>query len=151
MKVYDIFTNGVSLSPENDAVIHNQRCINYRDLWTECEKMIRFLKSLELQKGSRIALLYENSIEYVIQFFAIFGAGYIAVPLDTSLKPENLNFIINDAAARVLLVHARYAKLLDRIIDRQSHVQLIVLNKKIDRPLPDIDPVSYTHLRAHET
>ena len=96
MKIFDLLAIGARFFPDNKAIKHLDREISYRQLLDEVNNMAAYVKSLKLERGSRIALMYENSIEYPILFFAIFKAGFVAVPLDTSLKPDKIKFIISD-------------------------------------------------------
>jgi len=131
MKVFDLLAIGARFFPDNTAVKHSDRQINYRELLGNTIKVAQYIKSLNLEAGSRIALMYENSIEYLILFFAIFKAGYVAVPLDTSLKPDKINYIISDCDAQLLCFHAKYARYLNKIIDSDSTLKYIICNKNL--------------------
>jgi len=54
-----------------------------------------------LAKGDRVALLMNNSIEYVESFFAISRAGGIVVPVNTFLTPAEISYILKDCGAAV--------------------------------------------------
>ena len=86
MNLFDLLLSGVVRSPEKAAVVHGDRTISYRDLLVAVVAVARGLQ--RFSRGSRVAILSENSINYVISFFAVCRAGLVVVPLDTSLKPE---------------------------------------------------------------
>nr|MBN2276810.1 acyl--CoA ligase [candidate division Zixibacteria bacterium] len=132
MKVHDLLKIGARNFLENRAVVHGDRAIKYRQLLASVEKVAEYLGRLPFDKDTRIALLYENSIEYAILFFAIFRAGFVAVPLDTSLRAEKLNFIINDCQARMLMIQTKFRRHLDIVIGKNSPLEFILSNKNLN-------------------
>jgi long-chain acyl-CoA synthetase len=57
-----------------------------------------------LQPGERVAVHLRNSCEWVCFDQAALGCGLVIVPLYTDDRPENIAYITQDAAVRVLLV-----------------------------------------------
>lgn len=132
MKTFEILETGARYFPDNRAIVHGDREISYRQLLLSSIQVARYLENFGLAEGSRVAILYENSVEYVTFFFAVFKAGFVAVPLDTSLKPDKLRFIISDCNAEVLLVHSKYKRFLDKIADQGSSLRLIISDKELN-------------------
>jgi len=131
MKIFDILERSASLSPTQLAAVQGERRINYKDLCFCSGKVAGRISSLGLNKGSRIAILFENSLEYLIAFFAVFRAGHIAVPLDTSLKPEKINYILSNCQASALLVQAKYERLLAKILANNPSVRVLISDKAL--------------------
>ncbi len=124
MKLFDLLLCGASQSPEKAAVVHGDHTISYRDLLVAVVAVARELQ--RLPRGSRVAILSENSVNYVISFFAVCRAGLVVVPLDTSLKPEKLHDIIVDCGASTLMVSNRYASMVDSLVSDESPVELVL-------------------------
>jgi len=104
MHLFNLLAKTALSYPDNYAVIHHQQKITYRNLTQSVIKLATYLEQINLNKGARIALLFENSIEYVISFFAVLKADYVAVPLDTSLTAQDIIDIINDCQPEVLIL-----------------------------------------------
>jgi long-chain acyl-CoA synthetase len=62
------------------------------------------LKQLGLEKGDKIILLSENRPEWVMADLAHLCLGAITVPIYTSLVPEQIRYIIDDADAKAVIV-----------------------------------------------
>ncbi|MGD2082154.1 MAG: long-chain fatty acid--CoA ligase [Chromatiales bacterium] len=76
-----------------------------------------------LAAGERVAVQLRNSPEWVMFDQAALGLGLVVVPLYTDDRPENLAYIIDDAAARVLLVQdAGHWK---RVADALEHCEAL--------------------------
>jgi len=140
MKVHDLFEQSVCRYPDNTAVIHLERKISYRDLYFRYAEMADYLKGLDIDEGDRVGLLYENSIEYVYLYFAIYKAGYIVVPVDTSVKPEMINYILRDCDARALIFQSKFRRHLPKIIDDDTGLKYLVTDKnpKLDNIRPEV-------------
>ncbi|MCA9729229.1 MAG: AMP-binding protein, partial [Candidatus Eisenbacteria bacterium] len=66
--------------------------------------------------GDRVAILAENTETYVAEYYGAAGAGWIAVPLNTSLHADALAFMLRDAGARVLVHEKRFSKVADQAL-----------------------------------
>ena len=62
------------------------------------------LRALGCEPGTRIAILSENRPEWATTDFGALASGMVSVPLYTTLIPEQLTYILNDAGARVIFV-----------------------------------------------
>ncbi len=62
------------------------------------------LSSLGYEPGSRAAILSENRPEWATTDFAIMAAGFVGVPLYTTLIGEQIAYILHDAGAKIVFV-----------------------------------------------
>ncbi len=62
------------------------------------------LRALGCEPGTRIAILSENRPEWATTDFGALASGMVSVPLYTTLIPEQLTYILNDAGVRVVFV-----------------------------------------------
>ncbi|RKX23124.1 MAG: AMP-dependent synthetase [Candidatus Zixiibacteriota bacterium] len=139
MKIYDLLEKSAFQFGERTAIIHQEERINYRELYRQYCLFTRFLDSLDLPGGSRIAILYENSINYVGLFFAISRAGFVAVPLDTSQKPDKLGYIISDCSAGAVIIQSKYHRVLKGIMEHGKSLEFIISDKEIKADFGEIE------------
>ncbi len=139
MVLFDLLRRGAAISPDATAVTHGERAVSYRELLLAADKIARRLSRAGLEPGSRVAILYENSIEYIMLFFAIQRAGHVAVPLDSSLKSKKLRFVIEDCQARGLCIQAKLARHLPDLVKDESPVRFILADGEIDSDLTAIE------------
>ncbi|MGD0899806.1 MAG: class I adenylate-forming enzyme family protein [Thermoguttaceae bacterium] len=57
-----------------------------------------------LGRGERIVIVGTNRPETAVAYFAVHAAGCVAVPLDPTMPPEALRWIVEDAGARLVLL-----------------------------------------------
>lgn len=82
--------------------------MSYAALATEIEVRAHGLHSLGLLRAERVAIYLEKRLETVIAIGAVSAAGGVFVPINPLLKPEQVSYILNDCAARILVTsHTR--------------------------------------------
>ncbi|HUU41188.1 MAG TPA: class I adenylate-forming enzyme family protein, partial [Desulfatiglandales bacterium] len=146
MNLFEILEKSATAFPEHLAVIHGERKITYGELLMSSVKIAEFLSSLDLDKGSRVAILFENSIEYLISFFSVYAAEHVAVPIDNSINPKKINYILADCQVSVLMVQTKYERFLDRILGENTSVRYLVSEKSLKKPPPGIQTETMSHI-----
>ena len=102
--------------------------ITHAELLERTERCARGLIALGLRPGERVALLLENSPEFLISFFAIAACRGVAVPLNLDYKGEDLRFYLGDAAPRCLIVDSAQAPLALQAAATLPHPPLVLVN-----------------------
>jgi len=87
-----------------DAVYYESQKLTYKALTFRAERMSAFLSSIGVKQGSLVALWLPNSPDYVALYFAIWRLGAIAVPLNYFWKESEIEFVLEDCNAQVLIV-----------------------------------------------
>ena len=106
--------NEIYLSQPIVGVWHNW---TWKEFGVEVRKMAAYLKSLDMPKDSKIALLSKNCAHWMMADMAIMMSGHISVPLYPNLNSETLGKILHHSEARLLFVGK-----LDNYADMKSGV-----------------------------
>src|SRR5215217_3559567 len=86
------------------AIRFGQRELTYGELRAETLKMAQAIVSLGAVRGDRVALLLNDSPEFVEAFIATCCLGAIAVPINTSLRPEEQCSILHNSGAKLAFI-----------------------------------------------
>lgn len=70
----------------------------------EVRRMAAYLKSLNLEPGSRIAMLAKNSAHWMMADWAIWMAGHVSVPLYPTLAASTVQQILEHSESKLLFV-----------------------------------------------
>ena len=73
----------------------------------------RALNSLGISKGDRVVIYLNNSCEYLFSLFAIWRIGAIAIPTNRVFTSSELQYIINDSQAKLLITDEEAKDLID--------------------------------------
>ncbi|SMP86517.1 Acyl-CoA synthetase (AMP-forming)/AMP-acid ligase II [Epsilonproteobacteria bacterium SCGC AD-308-P11] len=85
------------------AVVFEEKTITYSELLTKVNQVAFYLKELDLPKDSRVGVYSSRGIEQIIAILAILSTDYILVPLTKLLKPEQVEYIINDCEIKCII------------------------------------------------
>ena len=107
--------------PSKTAVVFNEKSISYEDLLKKVNQVAFYLKELDLPKGSRIGLYSNKGIDQVIAILSILSTDYILVPLTRLLKPEQVQYIINDCDIKCIITDRLKLESIEEI-DFNGHI-----------------------------
>ncbi|HYP30089.1 MAG TPA: long-chain-fatty-acid--CoA ligase [Blastocatellia bacterium] len=82
---------------------HDGGGLSYREFDREVDLAAALLLRLGVTKGSVVSLFLPNCAEYLIFYFACFRTGAWAGPVNALLKPHEVEFIVNDSQASVVV------------------------------------------------
>lgn len=85
--------------PERVAVVSRGSETTYEELWRQAQCFSSHLKSRGFKQGDRVALLLENSPEYVAAYYGTLAAGGVVVALNMLAKARDLTNWINHCGA----------------------------------------------------
>lgn len=98
-----MFQETVEKYPHQEAIVLGNHRITYSMLADRVEILAAYFQHhYGLQKGSRVALLMENRIEFVEIFLACATLGLIVVPLNVRCSEEELMYMIDHADVEVI-------------------------------------------------
>ena len=83
--------------------IASKSVLSYAKLYEMVQKQSRFMKQCGLEAQDKVGLIYKNSIEFMVDFFAVLENRAIVVPINPKLKNRELKYIIKDADLRYIL------------------------------------------------
>ncbi|MDD9801413.1 MAG: long-chain-fatty-acid--CoA ligase [Deltaproteobacteria bacterium] len=103
-------TKRCQLGPRREALVEVERGrrFSYAELEARSNRTANALRGLGVGPGDRVAILMMNSAEFVESYFAIAKLGAIMVPLNWRLTPDELEFILGDAGALLLLFGSEF-------------------------------------------
>jgi long-chain acyl-CoA synthetase len=86
--------------------------------------------------GARMALVGENSYEWVLSYFSIVNTNSTAVPLDKELTADELRAFVLRAGVTVLFISPTYAEEAQTILDAVPELTIVSLGEKFGTALP---------------
>ena len=91
--------------PDKRALICGNTTRTYAQFAAKVEHVAQAWLGKGLQPGDRIALHMRNSIELATCYYACFAAGFVAVPVNTRLTPEEISYVLDHSGAKAYLAH----------------------------------------------
>jgi long-chain acyl-CoA synthetase len=116
-----------SIVPDQEILIFGSRRLNYAQLADQVARFCAVFKQLGLGQRDVIAVLDTNSELYIASYYAAAKAGLTFLPLNYRAKEAELEYMINTAEAKVLLVGDRYLDLVGRIRAKLKPEKIVAL------------------------
>ena len=101
--VHALFEKQARRTPAAVAVVFEGHAVSYRELDARADRLAHHLRSLGVGPDVLVGLCVERSVEMVVGLLGILKAGGAYVPLDPKYPKERIEFILQDAAAAVLV------------------------------------------------
>ncbi len=127
MNIGQFLTRRAFLSPRVEAMVEpaaDGRRMDFRTLNARCNRVAHALRAAGVEQGDRVALLLMNGAEFVESFFAVAKIGAVNVPLNWRLVADELQFILEDSGATVLVYAQDFAPVVAELQRRGSQTEL---------------------------
>jgi len=109
LSLREVLRNAVSASPEKVALIYQDQRITYGEFSRRADRVSSALQKLcGIGKGDRVAILFSNTVEFCVCYFAITQIGAICLPLNYRLNSQEAEYQLQDTGARVLIFEEIY-------------------------------------------
>ena len=92
--------------PDKTALVCDGQRYSYVQINQMATELAAFLQHRGVQRGERVAIFMDNSIETVVSIYATLKAGAVFMPVNPLTKQDKLAYLLNDSRASVLLTHA---------------------------------------------
>jgi long-chain acyl-CoA synthetase len=90
-----------------------------------------FLYEFGIRSGDTVALIVANSEEFIVSLLALSKIGAVSVPINTFLKREEFEHILNDCGAKLLFSSATYAKETKRLFS-STKIEAIIWTEEYE-------------------
>jgi long-chain acyl-CoA synthetase len=131
MNVAQLLERSALYHADRPALIFGERRFTYAELDRDVSTLAAGFAALDLRRGERVALHLPNRPDFVLAYYAALKAGLVPLSLNISYKAEELEYIIgNAAAAMIVTADGIDASLPSR--DRMPSVRHLLHAKELD-------------------
>jgi long-chain acyl-CoA synthetase len=140
----DILREHAANTPERIALVLGERRQTWSDLHERASRVAAGLASVGVGSQDRIAFLDKNGIEHFEVFFGAALANAVCVDVNWRLAAPEVEYIVNDAEAKVFVVGPDFAPVLDAIRGNlEPGMKVLVIGDEYEAELaaqPATDP-----------
>src|SRR5690606_22191782 len=102
-----LICNAARLYPDHEAVVAADGRFTYGQIDAESDKVARALAAAGIEKGDHVGICAGNTGLWVKLFYGIAKAGAVAVPINTRLKPSEIQYQLDQAKVKLLFLADR--------------------------------------------
>ncbi len=122
----DVFERNFQKFGSRDAFIFMDKVLTFNELEEASRKFATYLQSLGLPKGSRVAVMMPNVLQYPIVALAVFRAGLVLVNVNPLYTSRELEHQLNDSGAEALVIIENFASVYQAIIGKTPVKHVVV-------------------------
>ncbi|WP_085524276.1 long-chain-fatty-acid--CoA ligase [Tuberibacillus sp. Marseille-P3662] len=126
--------------PHQTAISFYQQDISYQQLERSMDRFATGLQQNGIQKGDRVAMMLPNSPQFVMAYYGILRMGGIVTQVNPMLVERELEYILKDSEAKMIVVWDQLYPLVKKIQPR-TQVDIVVvvsLQKHGDNDCPEV-------------
>jgi len=101
-----LFEEQALKTPEHVAIIFGQAQLTYKELNQRATQLARHLQAKGVSKGDLIPVCLEKGLDMIVSILGIQKAGAAYVPVDPSLPQDRISYMLQNAAARLIVTNA---------------------------------------------
>ncbi len=125
-------------TPGHIAVIQDETNVSYSELYSNVCAVTSFLNDQGFESGSRVAILLENSPEYIAIYYGIQAAGFVAVGLNAAAKTRDLVNWLRHSETVCLFADAKHPELENIIRSVANELLFIIVGDDQEERNPKI-------------
>jgi amino acid adenylation domain-containing protein/thioester reductase-like protein len=132
--IHELFEEQVRREPESTAVVHEGESLTYMDLNRQANQLARFLRRQGVGADQIVGICVERGLKMVVGVLGILKAGGAYMPLDPGYPVERLQYMLQDAAPRMVLTSRELSGLFG-----SDQSEIIALGAKLNEVAGDVD------------
>ena len=101
--IQELFEAQVEKTPDNIAVIFEDKKLTYRELNEKSNSLARVLRNKGVKADSIVGIMVERSLEMIIGIMGILKAGGAYLPIDPKYPKDRIEYILKDSGTKMLL------------------------------------------------
>ena len=107
MLLHEFLEESARRYPNKEALVQKEERWTYRAIDEKANQVAHLLRDLGIQRGDRVAIFLDNSVEAVISLFGILKADAVFLMLSSLLKPAKLSYILNNCQVKMMISEER--------------------------------------------
>jgi len=102
-----------------------RREMSWRDFDSRANRFANLLLSRGIKRGTKVAILLMNCLEWLPVYFGVLKAGCIAVPMNFRYSSDEIKYCLDLADAEVLVFGPEFVSRMDPIVDSLEDVRTL--------------------------
>lgn len=131
-----VFERALRAYPDKTAIRDPQRALTYEQLYEQGLKVAGGLTRLGVARQAAVLMMLDNHVDFVVLWCGLSLTARVEVPINTAYRASLLAHIVDNSAAKVLVIEAAY---LDRLVEIEASLKVletVVVRGQSDVRLP---------------
>ncbi len=107
MRVEGFLEQSADRFPDKCALVCGERRLTYEGMEGLSNSLAEAFRAEGVEKGDRVAICLDNSVEAVAAVFAALKAGAVFMMINPTTREGKLAYLLNDSRAKVMVIRGR--------------------------------------------
>jgi acyl-CoA synthetase (AMP-forming)/AMP-acid ligase II len=125
--LHDLLADTATVTPHAIALVCDRERYSYLDLEVRANRIACELVARGVERGDRVIVFADNSVETAIAFWAVLKAGAVVSIVHPQTRTDKLAYLLEDCRARALITHQRLAAVFAPAARRSPHLAAVVV------------------------
>jgi len=130
--LHDYLIESAHRLPDKIALVCQGQRLTYATLDQLSNALAQALVKRGVERGDRVIVFEDNTIETVIAFWAVLKANAVVSVVNPQTKADKLAYLLNDCRARAIVSDAHLMSTLVPAVERAPHLAVAVVSGKAD-------------------
>lgn len=109
MNIIELINGNAENHPEKTALCDMDTEFTYQELKEKSEEAAACFQAMGIGKGDAVAIMSQNTFDFVFAFFGILKTGGVVVPVNHKLTAREVDYILENSGSRLLLLDGTLA------------------------------------------
>lgn len=109
--LYDVIERNARLFPHREALVFGGSRLTFAQFKDRCDQLARGLSRRGVLKEDRLAVVAQNSDDYLVLYGAAARVGAVVVAVNWRLQAEELGYILADCSPKLVFADGEYGGL----------------------------------------
>ncbi len=111
--LHQLFTQQVKQTPDNIAVISEDKTLTYQQLYQQANQVAHWLREQGLEPNQLVAVVIEKGWQQVVAVMGVLMSGGAYLPIDPKLPRERQAYLLEQAEVRCVLTQQKWQSTLN--------------------------------------
>lgn len=126
--IHHMLRHSAAVRPQKEALVHGDRRLTYAEVMRTTGNVATGLRNAGLNRGERVGIYLDPSLQQAISIFAVAQAGGVFVPINQMLFPEQVKHIANDCAMVGLITSRSKLDSLVKMLPSMPSLRFLVVD-----------------------
>jgi acyl-CoA synthetase (AMP-forming)/AMP-acid ligase II len=121
--IYSIIRRNAGVYGDRIGWVAGDEKISHRQFKEKVDRLACGLLNAGLEKGDRIAVIAQNSMEFVYLYGAAAKIGAVMLPINWRLQPEEVEYVIADGSPKLVFAGADFQKVAAPLVSKFEFIK----------------------------
>jgi amino acid adenylation domain-containing protein len=132
--LHDVLLDSARRLPDKVALVCKNQRLSYSEIDARSNALAHALCARRVQRGDRVVIFADNTVETVVAFWAVLKASAVASVVNPLTKADKLAYLLNDCRASALVTDGHLTPTFAAAASRSAHLHTVVVSGSLDRP-----------------